>query len=270
MKINFLRIILLLIIVASCNDDGNIPITRKSIYHGEYYNLVKAISNNNTNEMQDLVTKYSLDVNHRDSVYGITLLEWALDNYKKKAFKKLLDMGANPNFRDSISHIPVILQASKLQDIDYLQYCLDHKGNPNITSVIDTTNGDSYTTPLSAATNGRAENINLLVKYGADVNYSPDNFVPLTSALVLDLTSALTLLKHGVDPKKVRYATLNRGTLNICQMLREIEEVIPSDDYTTKMAIVKYLKDRYNIDYFATNIPEAVKKSHDATYLSKY
>jgi hypothetical protein len=113
--------------IISCNDDHNVPINRKSIYEGEYYSLIKAVSNDDTDEMQSLITKYSLDVNHRDSQYGIPLLEWALENYKKKAFKKLLNMRADPNFRDSISKTPVIVMAAGLTDIDYSQYCLDHK-----------------------------------------------------------------------------------------------------------------------------------------------
>jgi hypothetical protein len=109
-----------------------------------------------------------------------------------------------------------------------------------------------------------------LIKYGADVNYSPDNYVPLTSALVLDLHAAYALLKHGANPLKVQYKTANRGTLGICQMLREKEEDVPSYDHNVKMEMVEYLKDKYGLDYFATPIPEAIRKAHDTAYLNKY
>jgi ankyrin repeat protein len=271
MKLKILGFIALLISITSCNDDSNLPINRKSIYEGEYYNLIKAISDNDTEKMQSLVNSYKLDVNHRDKQYGITLLEWALNNYKKRAFKKLLNMGSDPNFRDSVTKTPVIVEAAGIADIDYLQYCLDYKGNPNITSIVDDKNGNNYSTPLSAAANGRVDNINLLIKYGADVNYAPDGYVPLTSALILNLPAAYALLNHGAEPMKVRLPIVNSlDTLGICQILRNIEEDIPGKDYEVKMAIVKYLKEKYGLDYFTVPIPENVRKNHDTAYLNKY
>jgi ankyrin repeat protein len=265
-------IILVELCVCSCNDNWREPINRKSIYTGPYYDLIKAVSDNDTDEIKQQVNTNKLNINYRDKQYGITLLEWALKNNKKEAFRKILEMGGNPNFRDSISNTPVIVMAAAEQDITYLKYCLAHKGDPNVSSIKDMKNGNSYLTPLDAAVSyGTIENIDLLINNGADVNYSSDNFVPLTSALILNLPAAYFLLKNGADPLKVRWPILNSNdTLNICQLLRNKEEDLISDDYVIKMKIVKYLKDKYNLDYFNTPIPQGIKKVHNADYLSKY
>jgi ankyrin repeat protein len=258
MKIISLFFALIFLIFGCQGLDG--PGSKLNIYSGQYYNLIKAISKNDTNQIEYLIKKYKLDLNHRDDdSLGMTLLYWAIYNDKKNSFKKLLDLGADPNFMDSLSTVPVISRAAANPNTDYLKDCLLHHGNPNIISLYDK-NGSPYFSPLDAAASGGnftneknfVSNIELLIRYGADVNYSKDYYVPLTTSLVHSrYEKALILLKNGADPQKVRIIKLNStDTIKICQILKENDENFnrPDSVNKSKMAVIKYLKEHFNLD----------------------
>ncbi len=242
----------------SCGQDNG-PGSRKDIFSGRYYDLIKAISNNDTVQIEYLIDKYKLNVNQKDDdSIGTTLLRWSIYNNKKLSFKKLLDLGANPNFLDSIVTFPVISIAAENPDTDYLQYCLDHKGDPNIISYHDK-NGSQFFSPLdAAAASGNfadekklVDNIKLLIKYGARVNYSQNYYMPLTDALIMRYyQKALVLLENGADPYKVKFVRIdNPDTVGICQILTESDKY-PNDEEInrSKGFVIKYLKEHYNLE----------------------
>jgi uncharacterized protein len=99
---------------------------------------------------------------------GITPLLWVMPiNHKSRNFsgvRRLLEAGANPNYREPRRNTSPMYIASGSDTPGLLELLLQFKGDPNL----EGPNGESLL--KTAVMQFRPENIDLLLKYGADIN----------------------------------------------------------------------------------------------------
>ncbi|MDH5228476.1 MAG: hypothetical protein OEZ58_10190 [Gammaproteobacteria bacterium] len=110
----------------------------------------------------DRLVKAGANVNAVGSE-GLSPLMWLIAAKAKKGLEKLLQLGANPNYKTDIEFSAMEL-AAQADDIDYLKILLRHGGDPNITCW----NGMPL---LQRIANGRNwKRIDFLLDNGADLN----------------------------------------------------------------------------------------------------
>jgi ankyrin repeat protein len=132
--------------------------------------LVRAALNNDGKEMDAQITQgASVNAVGKD---GITPLFYVMAEKNLNAFTLLLEHGADPNYQltdvpdkafigDSITSV-----SAGVSDAAYLKEALKHKGDPNLLHTRE------KTTPIfEAIFYGREENMKILLKAGANVNF---------------------------------------------------------------------------------------------------
>ncbi len=215
-----------------------------------------------------------LNLNYADDKHGLSLLNWCIISLKIKAFEKLLELGADPNWQDTFRRFapPITNAAEENTTSKYLELSLKYNGNVNLLS--KKTEGIQEQTPLLGAIySNRMESIKMLVDKGADVNLTTDSFwSPLAEALIQKkIAVAKYLLDKGADYNNMRFTTIDGQKLNILDFLRDNVFRLNSDQYKIKMEIVTFLK-TIGLDYWKDPIPDNIKSSYkdDKEFLSKY
>ncbi len=233
-------------------------------------------------------------LNYSESTYGISLLNWCILNNKKNSFEKLLRLGADVNWQDLYFKFPApMIQSARCENLDFLKLAIKYNGNVNLLS--KKMSGCEDQSPLFAAIFiNNIENIQFLIKHGADVNLTQDKiWTPLAETLIQEeVRLAKLLIENGADytnlKLRVRSIKLDSagnevrnidGTplfidgkeLNILDLLRNIQFPLNSTDYLIKMQIVDFLKTK-GIDYWNYPIPDKIKSQHvgDNNYLIHY
>ena len=254
-----------------------------------------AASNEDLRKMEKIARKSKISLNYADSANGISLLNWCMINDKKRSFKKLLELGADPNWQDTTGNtLPSVIEAARLYTTFYLKLALQYRGNPNLIS--KNLHGSGRQTPLLYAIYpvGYMGNLKLLVDSGADVNLTPDSlYSPLIETLAQnEMEMAKFLLDHGADYVHAEFWTqtvaldknkqpihdssgspimVNDKKLSILDLLRANQFPLNSKEYKIKMQIVVFLKSK-GLDYWNHPIPDYIRKEYknDPEYLLKY
>ena len=152
-------------------------------FRGRSYALASAVEREDLNEIEKLVEEDSTLLEFANPVYGSNVLVLSIKIEKYKSFKKLLELGANPNFINPYTKYSVLIDAIQ---------------------------------PFGSQFEWRIDNRYLeeLLKYGADPNYAvEEDFTnekghriraksPLTEASTLDLETVKTLIDNGANPNK--------------------------------------------------------------------
>jgi hypothetical protein len=127
--------------------------------------------------------------------YEMTPLLWSLKAGKKKAFRRLLELGADPNAAIWGSGSVMYLAAAS-DDSEWLQMALAHKGNPDLAS------GAFGETPLFRAVQRESlKNLKLLIEAGADLNHKTTSGGPAINfaAAINRFDAVYCLLEAGAD-----------------------------------------------------------------------
>lgn len=164
--------------------------------------LASAAGRGRLTEIEEVVNS-GIDVNSQGS-QGATPLFWTLRRSNIDGYRKLLELGADPNLifaGGSVMH-----WAANHSDIRFLELALHHGGNPNLRA------GRIGETPLleTIGVDGNLEAMRLLLDYGADIDMatsgdensiaSMGGITPLLAAAALvrfDLV--IELLERGAD-----------------------------------------------------------------------
>lgn len=163
--------------------------------------LVRAVEKEDVKEIDRLVTQ-GINVNARGKD-GMTPLIWAIYHLKKASYRALLEHGADPNLQiQSGRHAggSVMQAAAGLSDSFYLKLALEHGGNPNLVNPYS-----SYKrTPLFSAIDPFnphvKENVDMLIKSGANLNTDFNGVTPLMSAVASGRYDIVyLLLQAGAD-----------------------------------------------------------------------
>lgn len=166
--------------------------------------LVQAACDGNLTKMDELV-KAGANVNatgYRDT----SVLAWVMLCKSYAGMKKLLELGANPNYKMEGDMSPMWLAAGG-DDPRWLPLLLDHGGDPNIRT--------GYRTALMIAIEqGRTQNVQLLLDHGADVNEHDEggNTAAISAADFAKFDIVELLLRRGYSYDLPRLAlAVDRG-----------------------------------------------------------
>lgn len=128
---------------------------------------------------------------------GISPLMWLLTNRRLKAAERLLDAGADPNYKEPKDNFSAMAVAAGGAYPEMLELLLKHGGDPNA-------RGFRIDDPLLiiAVMQFRDANIDLLLKYGADVNAHSEITKDTAANVAVGLGRfdlAAKFLEHGLS-----------------------------------------------------------------------
>jgi hypothetical protein len=137
----------------------------ETMFSGQHVRaLAAAAGEGRVKKVADLVAQ-GVDINSRGTKNS-TPLFWALRNLNFDGFKKLLDLGADPNiiFADgSVMH-----WAAKFEDTKFLREALIHGGNPNL--VAGKTNETPLFETIGVQGSGNKKAMIMLLDAGSNIN----------------------------------------------------------------------------------------------------
>ena len=175
------------------------PIRAGDYFHSKIQiQLAEAAAEGRTNRMQSLISE-GANVNGVGR-YGLTPLFWAMARQNIKGFTFLLDHGANPNVAVEAEgnwQETALDFAARINDSRYLEELLKHGADPN--GVV----GSTRTTPIfSAALLAGTNNIAILLRHGADINWqTTGGTTPMEYAIEGGAFRAALFLYHaGANP----------------------------------------------------------------------
>ena len=200
--------------------------------------FVQAAAKGDTHAMERLIT-IGVNVNARGDK-GVTPLWWAIRTESKAGFRWLLANGANPNadFDHKVSTIMQLAAASK--DSAFLKIILPYK--PSLEGRI----GARWETPLKTAiSRGTIENLELLIKAGANIDGTPGDFPPMSHAVALAKYEAvLVLLLAGADFSRTLDVGVNAGGNHLVLAIQG-RYIDPNDDaYIWHERVIAFLKSK--------------------------
>ena len=89
-----------IVLWCSCNTGNYLPGFDFKLFKGtSVWELAKAVEKEDVKQIEVILKDTSIKVDFHEAKFGNTLLMLAVANNKKKAVKKLLEVGANPNER---------------------------------------------------------------------------------------------------------------------------------------------------------------------------
>lgn len=208
MKIIYLLIIITLTLSACHSREEKV--NKSTLLGNDYrlfqgtplWELAKAAQDQNSEKIADIIKNTGLNIDYQEARFGKTVLMLTVINNDYTSSKILLQMGASPNKHDNYNGSSAIIKAAGNQDGDYLKLMLVHGGNPNDVETGIRRKGNTLrNTPLLAACTQSLSNVKLLVKAGANINYTNEfGTTPLNYSLMLEkFDIALYLLQNGAD-----------------------------------------------------------------------
>ncbi len=144
------------------------------------YELAKAVERGDTSIIRELVEKDSTLLKVHDPVTGSNCLSLAIDLEQFGSFKKLLELGTNPNAINPLTQYSVLMEAFQpfgnqfewRREHKYAKLLLEHGANPNYAVERDFINEKGHhisaTSPLMEASEYDLDAVKLLLKYGAN------------------------------------------------------------------------------------------------------
>jgi len=147
-----------------------------------YNEIAQSIINDDASTFDMLTTDESVDL-ETTSYKGNSLLVIALFNERYEMFKRLIELGANPNFINPLTKESVLMKSVRSfgsqfewnYDLRYMKLLLENGADPNYAIsqeiIVDTNKLRTSvlpTSPLINASNENLEMVQLLLEYGAD------------------------------------------------------------------------------------------------------
>lgn len=272
-------------------------------YQTPAWNLVKAIENDDSSTIKDLIYKNPKLLNFQEPVYGISLIQRAVGRRKYVATKTLIELGVDLNLQSKIGDAPIFDAIgyrwgdnNSVEDNSMLQLLLESGANPNIIYNYGTNNGEEVnvteygTTPLmyAIAYSYGYQFVQLLVKYGAEI----DAKTPLGTTAAIealrsgDIKSAYYLIVLHNAKITEPYFYYKFGTLEVdvdnphypIDLLLSLTYELDSKEYIIKNNIINKFE-QYGIHYqerknkIPKTILEKIKRKYPNTwkeYIIKY
>lgn len=217
MKFDLLVVAIWTTAILACSSQQSVSISLKGMKAENYFEnsvqveLAQAIARNDIRGI-DVALANGADANGigREEM---TPLAWALSKQKKESFKRLLEKGANPNFQTkkvawNNDGQSVIQFAALSEDPSYLRLALQYGGNPNAPDLLP-----GKTIIFTAIRNRRSENVEILAKGGADIDWQDKaGFTPIMAAKNdTQYDIVFLLMKLGADLSKRHHLMTSDG-----------------------------------------------------------
>ncbi len=175
----------------------------------------------------------------KEEKFGMTLLDWAVQNDRYFSARALLLEGADPNARCIPTNTPFLEAADKKETANYLTLLLKFGGRVNDVCA----DSEFDVTPLKRASQSYLESVKILVEAGADINFNTDGYsTALSWALFAGkFQIAEYLISKGADYEKpIHY---DRGTFMYpMNILRQKIDEPDSNDNKARDRIKKYIE----------------------------
>ena len=126
------------------------------------WNVAKAVYEQDT---VYIIKSHKLDttfISFQENKFGMTLLEWAVFNGRYLSAKALCNLGGSPNTQSKDGRTPLIAAATNETSTELLNLLIQYGGNVNLST--------NWGTPLYHAAATSLENVQFLVKSGANTN----------------------------------------------------------------------------------------------------
>ncbi|MDR2122352.1 MAG: ankyrin repeat domain-containing protein [Flavobacteriaceae bacterium] len=225
------------------------------------YQLAKAVESDDLLKINHLVKEEKMKVNYREPKFGNNLLMLAIVNQKEETVKTLLDLGADPNLKNTYSNdtaLTVAIQYMESCNLDKIKLLVAHGADVNTEKfnkqemLKDSIYHTYHVTVLKLAASKKSciNLVKYLVDKGANINlyasYEGDGGI--TSALIHNnLDVALYLIKHPStkipDVVYIRdQGGENEQKLSITDMLEEENYSSDPKKQKYKEEILSYLK----------------------------
>ncbi|GAA4299303.1 ankyrin repeat domain-containing protein [Nibribacter koreensis] len=229
----------------------------------EAFELAKAVNSENLKRIEKLVKENPrlLSVTS-SSGSNVLVLSIYIDKYK--SFKKLLELGAEPNFITPDSKYSVLIHACKifdkgpkpLFDNRYAALLLEYGADPEYALEEDFTNDKGITSmatsPLMRAARLDLELVKLLIKYGANP-YKPLGKTSRTPFSQAVSSNRFEIIYYFIDELKIDVhqplAIRENGNLYVQDFIKKFMNYIPSTaGDEKKQELIKHLEAR-GIDF---------------------
>jgi len=173
-----------------------------------FFEIIAAIKGNKFEEYTNTVKSGNLDVNLKETQYGMTALSFAVETSdidlvnKIKWIKLLVSLGADVNTKTNKGITPMLMAILK-EDTEIMK-CLAEVG----ADIHQRDNEDGKTLIFFAAQLGKTESIKCLVSLGVDVNSKDNNgFTPMFSATKTEVIRCLVDLGADINAKIINGGT---------------------------------------------------------------
>lgn len=227
------------------------------------WQLAKAVQDEDTEEIDKIVSENPRIINYQDSKYGNTLLMLTIMNQQLKSFNALLKNGAEVNTHNTYDGTSPLIEAcsSKYYNLIFAKTLIEYGANINDIETGKRRKGNSTRlTPLIAASKtGNLDLVKFLVMKGADINYQNEfgQSALSESVMVSNYEIAYYLLCNGADynnPISYRYDysvpveksdPKDKGKpMYLTDVLKEDISDDDTNAYKYKVLIMKFLKSK--------------------------
>ena len=232
-KYVWLLLLQLFLFITSCSNSAQSMASQTlapgRFFQQRYQPLGRAILDEDLRAIE--ANAYGLDLNQVHAE-NMTLLFYASWHRKKDAFRRLLELGADPNLMIA-GQGTMVNFAAKDPDPEYMQILLEHGGDPNAKMQ----SGDPVA--IYALMHGPFQTVRNLVWAGADVNGrdKDGDTILMTAVAVFKFAEARELLDMGADPK-----LKNNMGANVKTYLEGRNPEVGSDAYRQKETLVAKLQ----------------------------
>lgn len=265
--------LIILNIFTSCQNNRENLVDKSKLLGKDYrlfqntiaWELAKAVEDEDILKIRQVLNNNNRLVNFQEPRFGGTLLMFAIYNNQYKSFKTLLELGADPNLKNTDSGSNSVIYAADNEDLSFLKLILAYGGNPNSLETLnenensDQVKNTALNVAISMSSNNCLEKVKLLVDAGANINYPRGGAnSPLSHSIIhekMDVT--LYLLHKGANYKNVIYTRVDGENVYILKSLRECLIDLDNDQYVYKLKVINFLKEN-GLDYHNEAIPKHI------------
>lgn len=200
--------------ISSCNKEENKNV--EMFKNTKAYDLAKAVEFSDIKTIENLVKKDSTLLQITNPKSGSNILVLSLYTESYKAFKKLLELGADPNFINPYTKKSILIESIKFYnkpepytiDKRYAKLLLKYGANPNYSIEKNFTDVKGHfqkaTTPLIQASKFDVDFVKLLISYGANPykKLKEDQSSAFTSSLT-GYKNKFKVINYFIDELKI-------------------------------------------------------------------